>query len=709
MRYFFLSFRATKDSFELNYRRGTDENHGHDKQSAWFPVEYPKQAIEAYEDWQECYDNLLDSYSKDNLKKNKEDVRAKFQNSLDKLNKWFESVMINDLSLQDIIKDELAKRGKLRLLIESEEADIQKLFWSQLDIFKNKDNVGIVFSIPGLVPEHTNISSEYFQNDQTDKISILVVCGRELNSDSEVKKWEEWKKEMEKTKEKKNSELIITIESPETYEELVNYVEKYTYDLIYFTGHGSSPAIKSSDNERNDNLQTINVCENTILVRQFYGLINKAATNNYLKLMILSCCDGSVLAQNLINMGVPQVLFIRERILAEDARKFLQVFLEECKKEPYIHISHHKTQLALSLAHNQESLYGSCSITALFHASKIIPPLIRKKSPQTLVTASRNEFIFTEINILINWFLTNWIPIIITVVIGFLSGWIIRNNQYSQKIQDSVKYTVDIYVDNKEHFTGYFLDKTKNNNSEKKYTYTIVLPKELIDDLASQKPIEIKTEQNEVVTKQSIRLNMDDMPNNYPPFLTISFQSDKEYNFPEFETKAMSELFSVQNPSIPFVADTRVLVYGKELDNPQAKLFDPTWGVLIARKEQSRITGTEKKYLYFGYVRLSKLIENFKNDRNDIEIHTFKNEVFYTKAYQNTDDKDYSSKSSNKQTSFNKVFIPKDINDKNRKNAIMLFSFSSDELYDCFQFSDKIEQLGQKDLEEILKPILNNK
>jgi len=179
MRYIVLIFKKeSEESSELDfyYKIGDDDNHNpRYYNSSKFSVEYPSDAVEAYDDWIEEYNALLGTTDRNGIKDKKKKVRSLFGNSNTKLNEWFSRIKIESQTLQQIIENELEKTSKLRLIIETKQEELQKLFWHQLEILKNehKQKVGVVFTIPDLHPK--TISPTNTNNQST--LKILIIFG----------------------------------------------------------------------------------------------------------------------------------------------------------------------------------------------------------------------------------------------------------------------------------------------------------------------------------------------------------------------------------------------------------------------------------------------------------------------------------------------------------------------------------------------------
>jgi hypothetical protein len=696
MRYIVLIFKKeSEESSELDfyYKIGDDDNHNpRYYNSSKFSVEYPSDAVEAYDDWIEEYNALLGTTDRNGIKDKKKKVRSLFGNSNTKLNEWFSRIKIESQTLQQIIENELEKTSKLRLIIETKQEELQKLFWHQLEILKNehKQKVGVVFTIPDLHPK--TISPTNTNNQSTLKILIIFGVNPEHNPREHSGKWEQWKTEVEKQYNPgpSSKKLAIKIEeSPQEYHSLLSMVTQNDYHIVYFTGHGTSPSVEWSEDGA-----TIKLCEHTITVDQFYNLLSPSHNANQ-QLVILNCCEGLTVAKNLLEKGVLQVLCIREKIELEDSKKFLEKFLSELLEAGDTHIAHHQTQLYLSLANNADSFYGSCSITALFHQARTVPPILPPPTtsyPPILPPPTTSSTLIKKIKELLRRVVVIGVSVSVCLImpiiwsVGYSSGFrdkgLLDDNDkqiIEGRIKDSLEYTVDVYNSKKQRFTGTFVDKSENDSistSHKKYTYKVILPKDIEDNQKLTIKTNKETVQGDDIT---IEYDQDAFPEGYDKFLMVSFQSDEEYSFPEIETQVLKEFLSSSNTYLPLVEETRIIIYRKEPNSPS--LFQPELGVLIAKEEpEDRSTNKDKKFLYYGYAKNSGLVKLLQDNLIQIEIHTFENEQF-----KNKNELTQLPETSNVSRGFNL--------DYSSDKQYIFFSFSTDENYQCFKMNQKITSL----------------
>lgn len=101
--------------------------------------------------------------------------------------------------------------------------------------------------------------------------------------------------------------------------ELINHLQQQSWDILFFAGHSCSQgSLNSGEISINAN--------QSIPLHRLRNCLETAVANG-LKLAIFNSCDGLGLATDLDNVGVSQMIIMREPVPDEVARKFLQYFL----------------------------------------------------------------------------------------------------------------------------------------------------------------------------------------------------------------------------------------------------------------------------------------------------------------------------------------------------------------------------------------------
>jgi hypothetical protein len=651
-------------------------------------VKYPNEAIKSYAKWRDNYKKFIallnhkikdsKNQSTDNsenqtaqsLKEIEIEVKNDFQDCIKQLNEWFNQINIDDkLTLEKAVDQELRSAQKNKVIITSDDEELQKLLWHRLmkidDNNKHGNNTGIILAIPsGDTPDNGHKLNIIDKN-----INVLVIYGdgakEELNGELEVEEWQNWKKEIN---ESYSASLIEVIKAPESYNELINKFKEKKWDIIYFTGHGDDyPLPFYEQNNSGNYYKIIKLCDKSIPISDFCRILTQ--NNPELRLVILNCCEGLGLGKELLKGGIHQVVCMREPITQPTALRFIKTFLEEFKNEPCLHIALNKTQIRLSVENDNDIGLGSCSIIALL------------QNPNVQHLEWHPPYDHSPINTVHNFisrFSTRTITIFTAILIvcctsaGFLLNFLIIEYFKPSRQAKALSYTFDIcLVDdkNKNCETGYFLHKegNKNNNNLPKFTYQAVVPPSLIEKILQGKNVKIYTQKGEEEAKIS-RDNLD----NYslleykPDYLTLSFQSNNDYDFPNFNPKGFFKIFSSHKTNIKLVAENIVLVYKISKEND--KDFDYSVGVLIGKLPNYQNNYGDKKTIYFGYILDPELVQFIiSNSKNNFEIHTLKDEKFYDKNIVKDQD--------------NSMVFEYKLMDNNKN--IVLFKFSSDKNYNC--------------------------
>jgi hypothetical protein len=528
------------------------------------------------------------------------------------------------------------------------------------------NNTGVILAIPNT----DNLNIDHKPNIIEKHIKVLVIYGdgakEELNGDQEHGEWKKWEAEINDS----FSTSIVKVEkTPESYDDLIKKFKEEKWDIIYFTGHGSDYPLSYYQPDKQDETnyyQMIKICDKYVPLTDFRHILTQ--NNPNLRLVILNCCDGLELGKELLKGGIHQVICMRETITQPTAHNFLKTFLEEFKKEPCLHITLNKTQIRLSVENANDVALGSCSIIALL------------QNPSAQHLEWHPPYDHSPINAVHNFiskFSTRTITIFTAILIvcctsaGFLLHFLLTEYFKPSRQAKALSYTFDIcLVDdkNKNCETGYFLHKERNkNDTASLFTYQAVVPPSSIEKILQGKYVKIYTQQGEEKAKIG-RDNLDNysLLDYKPDYLTLSFPSNNDYDFPDFNPKGFLKIFSNQQTNIRLVAENIILVYKVSKNNN--KDFDHSTGVLIGRLPNNQNNDGDKKTVYFGYILDPELVQFITNSpENNFEIRTLKDEKFYDKTIVKDDDKT------------KMVFEYYLIENKN----MILFKFSSDRNYNC--------------------------
>lgn len=204
-----------------------------------------------------------------------------------------------------------AKDEEIRFIINTNNLILQRLpFFLWKDFFEHytRAEAGIYLPVQNSTPINRN-----------SKVKILAVFGAKEIEGSHTKLAIEndWS-EIQKLSETSNAELT-RLQEP-TLDELEESIENVCPQVLFFAGHSSS------DNNLNEGQILLNRDE-IITIEDLRIELIKAAKKG-LKLAIFNSCDGMGIARQLRNIGISNIIVMREPIPDEVAHRFLRRFLE---------------------------------------------------------------------------------------------------------------------------------------------------------------------------------------------------------------------------------------------------------------------------------------------------------------------------------------------------------------------------------------------
>ncbi len=216
-----------------------------------------------------------------------------------------------------LIRDELLSeltdpREEIRFIFKTENPNLQRLPWHSWDIFNRKNCAKASASLFLPVRKQPPIPRE--------RVKVLAVFGKKetIGNTTIIKTEKDWESLQNFLSRNSNGE-IIRLDEP-TCEELGEQIEKQSPQIFFFAGHSSSEddAARGVIELNHDESITIDHLKHDIA----------GAVKHGLQLAIFNSCDGLGIAQQLSNLGVPNVIVMREIVPDEVAQKFLQRFLE---------------------------------------------------------------------------------------------------------------------------------------------------------------------------------------------------------------------------------------------------------------------------------------------------------------------------------------------------------------------------------------------
>lgn len=274
------------------------------------------------------------------------------------LNEW-----LNNSNLSDI-RDKLLyhanpDRQAVQLIIRTANPALQKLPWHEWNFFRDYyQSKNISFTVRNNRPLET----------LANPVKILVVLGSDESIDiepdyEEIKNWFQGA-DIEPLPQPKRKDFCTKLRSQ-------------PWDILFFAGHSNT------DDEAQQGFIYLNKEDKFSFSELKYTLQTHLTRN--LKLAIFNSCDGLGLAQELMSLGIPNVIVMRERIDDRVALEFLKSFLESfaTKKKPLSEAVQEARHILFEL---QEPEFPNASWLPVLFQNPEQPPLYYPPTPRSIMS-----------------------------------------------------------------------------------------------------------------------------------------------------------------------------------------------------------------------------------------------------------------------------------------------------------------------------------
>jgi hypothetical protein len=277
----------------------------------------PSQTVPSlYEEWRQSYQSLgfyLNPKGRvgsqadvGNLLPQCREAAKKFRNTFtDWLNSEDSGLQRLREGLLRVLGNSAESQEEVRIFLRTQDLLLQKLPWHEWDLWKKYDNTEIVL---GRL-ECGNVNP-YATYNSTGKIRILAILGKDdgINTKNDLKS-------LKKSFQKNRNVEIVSLSKP-TQEQLNAELWEKTWDIFFFTGHGTPGQLAINNDPDSSDFDDFE-----------YGF--DKAIKKGLQLAIFNSCDGLELANQLVTeLGIPQVIAMRELVPNLVAQRFLKYFLE---------------------------------------------------------------------------------------------------------------------------------------------------------------------------------------------------------------------------------------------------------------------------------------------------------------------------------------------------------------------------------------------
>ncbi len=218
-----------------------------------------------------------------------------------RFNTWLRSEEFRPLREKWLEK--LVSTDEVRVILQSENSQLQKLPWHLWDLLERYPKAEIALSSP---------SYERILKPRTPNpvVNILAIVGNSQGIDTQA--------DQAILQGCQGADVTFLVEPQR--KELTDNLWGKNWDILFFAGHSSS--------QGNDNCGRIylNKTDSLSIGELKYAL--KTAIERGLQLAIFNSCDGLGLAQELADLHIPQIIVMREPVPDQVAQEFLKYFLE---------------------------------------------------------------------------------------------------------------------------------------------------------------------------------------------------------------------------------------------------------------------------------------------------------------------------------------------------------------------------------------------
>ncbi|MCW6035701.1 CHASE2 domain-containing protein [Spirulina subsalsa FACHB-351] len=223
------------------------------------------------------------------------------QQLCDLFNQWLDSP---DFRLLDkTLRQHLSPEDTIRLLVRTQNLQLQKLPWTQWELLQHYPNAE-----PALSPLESTSHPPQYASSRNGRVKILAILGHDdgLNL-------------------AKDRRLIENLPQVDPHflikpdrATVIELLQDQSWDILFFAGH--------SETENDQGRLYLNPDESITLDELWFTL--KKAVEQGLQLAIFNSCDGLGLSQRLDDLNIPQMIVMRELVPDQVAQKFLTYFLK---------------------------------------------------------------------------------------------------------------------------------------------------------------------------------------------------------------------------------------------------------------------------------------------------------------------------------------------------------------------------------------------
>jgi len=285
------------------------------------------------------------------------------------LNDWLDSEQFRPV--KHALLSQLNPSEEIRILIQGEDPQLQRIPWHLWDIFNYYGKAEIAFSALkyGRVDRSTGIIP-------SNRVRILAVLGNSTGIDLQ--------KDRELLEQLPDAEVLFLVEPSRTQLNRELWQDE-GYDILFFAGHSDSQL------DGNTGCFYINKTEKLTISELMNGL--RKSIERGLQIAIFNSCDGLALAQNLADLNIPQVIVMREPVPDLVAHEFLKNFIQGFSSGKSLYVSLREAREQLQGL--ESDFPGASWLPVLFQNPAALPPTWQELCPLSFISQqqAKNQYL----------------------------------------------------------------------------------------------------------------------------------------------------------------------------------------------------------------------------------------------------------------------------------------------------------------------------
>ena len=270
-----------------------------------------------YQKWQWLYNDLIAhggdfdrkginfksrilEFAEDNIERGNQESAIELTDYLiEIINQWFNSPEFQPIDRA--LRTHINIKDEAVLVIQTDDEILRKLPWHEWDFFNQYTKAEVALSANKFSLKQRSFTA-------AGKVRILAIIGdcNNINPEADLNTL------------RNNSDVELEIISQPSRKEICDKLRnKQGWDILFYAGHSKSNAEKG----------WISINENTKLEISELNSALQVAIENGLQLAIFNSCQGLGLVPQLEELGIPQIIVMREQVQNQVAQEFLAEFI----------------------------------------------------------------------------------------------------------------------------------------------------------------------------------------------------------------------------------------------------------------------------------------------------------------------------------------------------------------------------------------------